>query len=184
MKQGIHRPAERHDTVCRQLAHRGFQADESARGGGDANRSARVGAHRGEAHPVGHRRRGSTGRSARRAAWIQRMAGGPERRVLVGRAERELVQVGLADQHRAGLAQRRNRRRVAIGDVIPADARGGGGRRSAYVEQILDGDWHAVQRATIVAGGNPRFSSALFADVQRVAAATGVVIAPAVVLPS
>ncbi len=84
---------------------------------------------------------------------IVRVARRPERRVLVGRPERELVQVGLADEHRAGLAQVGDRRRIAFGDVAVAHARRRGRRHAADVEQVLDRDRHAVQRTAVVAGG-------------------------------
>ena len=48
------------------------------------------------------------------------VAGGSERRVLVGGAERELVEVGLADEDRPGLTQMGDGRRIALGDVAVA----------------------------------------------------------------
>jgi len=51
-----------------------------------------------------------------------RISGGPEGRVLVCRAERELVQVGLADEDGARLPQMRDRGRVTFGHVTLADA--------------------------------------------------------------
>ena len=105
------------------------------------------------AMPGGDARRRSAARAAGRARRIVRIARRTERRVLVRRAERELVQVGLADEHRAGLPQMGDGRRVALGDVALAHARRRGGRRAADVEQILDRDRHAVQRSAVVAGG-------------------------------
>ena len=43
---------------------------------------------------------------------IERMANQAERRVLIGRAERKLVEIGLAKEHGAGLAQARHDDRV------------------------------------------------------------------------
>ena len=77
---------------------------------------------------------------------------GPERRVLVRGAERELVQVRLADDDGAGLAQLRDRRRVATGDVALAHARRRSRRRAPDVEEILDRHRHAVQRTAVVSG--------------------------------
>jgi hypothetical protein len=53
-------------------------------------------------------------------------------------AERELVQVGLADQHRAGVPKVRNRWRIAFRHVSLAHARRGGRCHAAHVEQVLD----------------------------------------------
>ena len=46
------------------------------------------------------------------------MAHGTESRVLARRAQRELVHVGAAHEHRALCAQVRHRRRVGIGDAV------------------------------------------------------------------
>ena len=83
-----------------------------------------------------------------------RIARRAERRVFVGRPERELVQVGLADEDRAGLPQMRDR----LAHPVPRrDPRARGTRRSsgrpANVEEVLDGDRHAVEWAAVAAGG-------------------------------
>ena len=82
------------------------------------------------------------------------MAHRTEGGVLVRRAERELVQVGLADEHRAGRAQPRRDDRRRRRDVPAPHARRRGGRRPAKIDQILERDRHAVQRAAVAAGGN------------------------------
>ena len=79
---------------------------------------------------------------------------GAERGLVAGRPERELVQVGLADDDRAGLAQpphdrRVGRRRSRAGTSEPAVV---GVPRD--VDEILHRDRNAVQRAAIPAGGN------------------------------
>ena len=55
------------------------------------------------------------------------LCAGPEGRLLVGDAERELVQVGLADEHGAGAPQLRDDGRVPFGDVTLANP----GRRAS-----------------------------------------------------
>ena len=70
----------------------------------------------------------------------------PERGLVAGRAERELVQVGLADDDGAGVAQAADDRRVVAGcrggtrdpDVVGVPATS---------TEILDRDGNAVQRA-------------------------------------
>ena len=85
---------------------------------------------------------------------IVRIARRTERRVFVRRAERELVKIGLADEHRAGLradAAIAGASRSATWPSRTRDAAVVGS--AADVEQILDRDRHAVQRAAIVPGG-------------------------------
>ena len=116
----------------RDLAERRLQPDEPAGRRRNADRAAGVGADRGVGHAVEHRRGRAARRSARRSARIERMPHGAERRVLVGRAERELVQVGLADEDRARVAQPRPTIGASSrGDVSLAHARGRGRRRAA-----------------------------------------------------
>src|SRR5262249_35047176 len=55
---------------------------------------------------------------------------------------------------------------IALGHVALPDLRGGGRRRAFHVEQILDGDRHAVERTAVVSGGElaierPRLSPRL-----------------------
>ena len=80
------------------------------------------------------------------------MTGGTEGGFLVGRAERELVEIGLPDQHGPGFPQGHDHRRVVAGDVPLAHAGRGGGRRPGDIDQVLDGDRDAVQRTAIASG--------------------------------
>src|SRR6266699_4717992 len=75
-----------------------------------------------------------------------------ERRVLARGPERELVQVGFADEHGAGLAEMRKGRRVTPGNVPIAHPRCRRRWNAAQVEQILDRDRYTMERAAIVAG--------------------------------
>ena len=73
----------------------------------------------------------------------------PERRLLARRAERELVQVGLAEDDGARLAESLDDGRVANGQM-PLPHVGRGGRQLAGdVDEILDRDRHPVQGAAI-----------------------------------
>ncbi len=82
-----------------------------------------------------------------------RIARGAERGILVGRSERELVQVRLSDEHRARVPQTRNDRGIAIRDVEFSYARRRGCGAPFHIEQILDGDGHAVKGASIAPRG-------------------------------
>ena len=68
-------------------------------------------------HAGGDGRGRSAARSAGRSAWVARIVNGPECRFVARRAERELVQVGFADDDGAGLAQARHDGRVGVRDV-------------------------------------------------------------------
>jgi hypothetical protein len=69
------------------------------------------------------------------------------RRAAVG----EFVQVGLADQHRAGPAQAPDHRCIPVRHVIGEEGRAGRAAHPRDVDVVLDGDHEAVQRA----GGIP-----------------------------
>jgi hypothetical protein len=68
------------------------------------------------------------------------------------------VQVGLADDHRAGLAQARDDRRIAL-RMARRDCRAGRRRRARDIDQILHRDRNAMQRATIPAAGDFLFGA-------------------------
>ena len=85
---------------------------------------------------------------------VEGVAGGAERRVLPGGAERELVQVALADDDRAGRPEPRYYRRVSDRRGTARNPGGGGGRRAGEVDDVLDGHRHAVQGAAIPARGD------------------------------
>jgi hypothetical protein len=72
------------------------------------------------------------------------MARRSERRVLVCCAEGKLVEVRLADDDRARVAQTRHDRRVRSGDVALTDSRGRGRRLITNINQVFQRDWHAV----------------------------------------
>ena len=78
--------------------------------------------------------------------WIVRIAHRSKRRFVARRAEREFVEVGLADDDRAGLAQTGHDWRVGSGDVPGSHSRRGCRRTAFDVDQILDGNRPAVQR--------------------------------------
>ena len=101
----VERRAQRHDAIERHFAERRLEADDAAGRGRNSNRAAGVGADRRDAHSRGDGGRRSTARAARRARDVVRIVHRAVRRFFARGAERELVEVGLADQHRAGLAQ-------------------------------------------------------------------------------
>ena len=91
--------------------------------------------------PRRDRRRRAARRAARRALRVVRIAGlaGMEVGVFGGH--------GLAHDHGAGRAQPRHRRRIAARRAAGPQRRAELGRHVAGVEDVLDADRHAVQRA-------------------------------------
>ena len=76
---------------------------------------------------------------------------GTERGLFARRAVRDLVQIGLAEQHSASLPEVRNDRRVAAGDMPFAYAGRGCGRHASDIDQVLDRDGHTVERTVVPA---------------------------------
>ena len=112
----IQRRAERHDAIGRELAAASASSPTSPHAADGMRIDPPVSVPIEAKHmPSAIDCRRSAGRSARRSGGIERMSGGSERRLLVGRAERELVQIGLADEDRAGrrAAPRRRVHRAA-----------------------------------------------------------------------
>ena len=79
---------------------------------------------------------------------------GPKPESSRGGAEGELVEVGLADEHRAGFTQAPRHHRIRGGDVLLPDQRPRGGRRALEIDQVLEGEWNAVQRPKAASAGD------------------------------
>ncbi len=131
-----------------------LQSHDAARGGGNADRSAGIGSDRAERHARRHGDRRTAARTSRRSSGIVGISRRAEARIFRGRAERELMKVGLADEHRAGLAQTACHRRVGRRHVILAHERPGRRGRAFAVDQILERERNAVQRSEVAAAGD------------------------------
>ena len=137
------------DALCGRLV-----ADDAAQGGRNARRAAGVGADGDLADAVGAGDRAAGGRAAGNALAVGRIARRAEMRIGADAGERELGHVGLGDDHRAGIAQALDRRRIgrgrlaALGQHRRACAR----HLARDVEQVLDGDDRAVERTEQLAG--------------------------------
>jgi hypothetical protein len=88
--------------------------------------------------PPGDRFRGAARRSAGRSIRIQRMPYGTVRGIFVGRAEGELMEIRLAEDHRSGFPQARHHRRVGRGDVLLPHLRCSGRAHAFDVDEILE----------------------------------------------
>ena len=88
------------------------------------------------------------------AAGVERVAGRPERRVLGARSHRELVEIGLADDHGTGLLEPGDDRRVVGRHPSLEDARRARGDHAASAHVVLQCDRHTGQRPGIVTCGD------------------------------
>ena len=119
----------------------------------DANRSAGVAAHARRGEIGGHRRAGPAARSAGHARRIVGVARLPAERADRRDARGELVQVRLADDDRAGVAQLRHHERVAAGREAGERDRSAGRRHVRGRVVVLDDNRDAVQRPARAARG-------------------------------
>ena len=127
----------------------GLQADEPAARGRDPDRPAAVAAVGERHHARRHGGRGAAGRAARRALGVPGVAGRPEAARLGHRQDPELGQVGLADDHEAGLAQPPDHERVVprneVAEDVGAERVGHAGDRRG----VLDRDRHPRERPLV-----------------------------------
>ena len=86
---------------------------------------------------------------------IERILHGTEGRFIAGGAERKLVEIGLADQHRAGLTQPLDDRCVATWPARRHCGPGGRGR-AGDVDQILHRHRDPVKRTAVLARSQSR----------------------------
>ncbi len=100
-----------------------------------------------------HRCRRAARRAARHVLEVPRVLDRAERRVLVGRAHREFVHVGLAQRHHAGRAQALDHGGVKRADVVAEHLGARRGTPAAGDEHVLVRDRDAGQRRR-VAGRN------------------------------
>ena len=143
----------RHDALARDAAVGRLDPDGAGQRAGLADRAAGVGADRQRRQPGRDGGGGPAAGAAGRPVGVPGVAGRAVRRVLGGRAHRELVEVGLAEDRHVGLAQPGDhggvvRRHPALED--PRAARRG---LAHGAQQVLHGDRHAGQVAEPLAGG-------------------------------
>ena len=145
---------ERDEAVAADPAVGGLHPDHAAQRGGLADRATRVGAEREGREARGHGRRAAPARAARHPGEVAGVAGGAERRVLGGRAHGELVEVRLADGHRAGGGEALHDGGVVGREPAVEDLRRAGGGDAPGAEVVLEGDRHPGERPGVVAGGH------------------------------
>ena len=158
----VHAVGRRERTLPIDRAEGRLQRISAAKARRPDGRTARMGAERGGQHACGNRGRGAARRAARRAPGVERVAG--PRRIAAAQAHRN----GLADEHRAAVAQRphtgRIRHRLVGAEKFAAEFR----RHVVGLDQVLDADRHAVDRAQRLARfvARPRLISGLACGIE------------------
>src|SRR5258708_2205489 len=97
----------------------------------------------------------TTARAARDARGIVRIARRTKRRVVVGRAKGELLQIGFAEHDRAGVEQVLHDWRVAFRAMRREGGRSAGGRKIGRIDVVLERERHPVQRPEPLAALTP-----------------------------
>ena len=135
-----------------------LEADEAAERAGNAGGAAGVAADGDLAHAVGDRHGGARRRAAGNALAIGRIARRAVMRIDADAGKGEFGHVGLGDDDRAAGAQGAHHRRIGVGRLalLGQNLRAGARDFAGDVEQILDGDDGAVERAERDAGAGAR----------------------------
>ena len=146
---------QRADSGAADQAVGGLESGDAGHVRRDTNRPAGVGAERSKRHARGDCGSGTSGRSAGMPGQVPGVAGRSKVGVVGGYAAGEFVGVGLAQNHRTGVAQLLNHVRVGGGSMV-AELDGPVGRcHPGGVDDVLDGDGDAVHWAAALAGLGP-----------------------------
>ena len=117
-----------------------LETDDPATGRWDPDRASRVGSERRLGEPGRESSRRATARAAGDTTWGERIRHGAEVRVLGGRSEGELVQVGLADVGVARCFEPPDRLRGLTRHVLREENRPVGGDEPGGVEEVLNSE--------------------------------------------
>ncbi len=167
----VQAPAQGHRATGADRTPAWLQPDHAAVACRNAHRTHGVGAQRGRAQAGGYRCAAATTGAARRVAVAVRVMAGAVERIVVVRAHCRFMHVELANDHRAGRAQRRHRRVVVRRrGIMTAGFHAGGGDHAGHVDIVLDRHRQAFQRTrgaigTALVRGRCRRQCALRIDV-------------------
>ena len=134
----VERGRERDQPVSADQTVGGLQTDDAAQRRRLTDAPAGVGPEGPDGLPGGDRGGAAAAGTAGDARGVPRVVHGSERRVLVGRAHRELVAVRLADEDRTVTGQASPRRAVVRRHVVLQDARGTGRPDAVRREDVLE----------------------------------------------
>ena len=144
---------ERKRTRARQPAVGRLQPKNAAERRRHPDRAVGVGSERQRHQPAADRGAGAARRAAGHPRHVVRVARRSVMHVLARKIIGVFAHVERADQHRAGRFHPLDQGGVARRwRKVPIDLRSGAGGEPLHVEQILDGEGHAGQRARILAG--------------------------------
>ena len=141
----VERARRLHHAVQAVLAPGRAVAEHAAERGRPDGRAGGLGADRERHHEVGDRGGRAARRAARRARGVVRVAG------RAGMQVGEFGGDGLAEQHAAGLAGQRHAGGVALRPPALVDRRAPFGRHVGGVDDVLDAERHAGERAALAA---------------------------------
>ena len=147
----VERAREGDEPVARDEAVGRLHADDAAERGRLADRAPGVRAERERHEARRHRGGAPPGRAPRHAARVPGVAGRTERGVLGRGPHGELVEIRLADDHRARGDDGTHHRRVVRRQPALEDPRPGRCRDPPGAQVVLQGDRHAGERARVTA---------------------------------
>src|SRR6185436_14260288 len=107
-------------------------------------------------------------RSRRAERWIVGIADGSTDRADAEVAEREFIEVGLAENHGAALLHAGGNARIDARVMIDERERSAGGWQFGGVNVVLEDDWDAVEWTTHASGGALRIAGAGVGDRARI----------------
>ncbi len=148
----IERGAAGDDAADGDEADGGFEADDSAPGGWDADAAAGVGAECAEGEVGRDGCAGAGGGAAADAVERPGIAGGAEVGDVAGAADGELVEVELADDDGSGEFEAADDVGVFGGDAVAEHGAGSGGAGAGGVDVVFERDGNAVEWAAEFAG--------------------------------
>ena len=139
--KGVEGRRESLDAGCGIHAECRLDADDAAERRGPDDRRSGLRAERCRHHVIRDRGRRAAGRSAGRVPRVVRIGGFARREI------GELGRDGLAEGYAAGAPDHRHAGGIGTRPVALVDGRAVGGRHVGGVDDVLDADGHAVQRA-------------------------------------
>ena len=140
-------PAQRRGAVFADPPKSGFDPDDAAKRGRDADRAAAVRGDGSRAKSRGHRRAWAARTAAGEVVGGVRVARRAVVRIQAGHANADLVHVGLADQQRAGRSHAGDDGGIFLARRLSQEGGADAGRVRRHVHLVLDRHRHAVEYA-------------------------------------
>ena len=160
----VERIDEWEDAAQRDQTVGGFEANDAAPGGRDADGPAGVGAERAGGEFSDHGRGGASGGATGNAVERPRVVDRAEVAGGGGAAHSELMQVGLAEHDRPRTAKLRDDKGVFGWYPVVEDQAGDSGADAGCVDVVLDGQGNTMQGPTEVSGGGFVIENGGFAE--------------------